>query len=126
MPAPLIVAGVAAGSTWIASSVLNAMNLKDDNAQASVYTFKGKDGKQTEIPAAAVAAGAGLLTLLVTPAGLIGAMGAGLMVGGLSAMTTTAQVRGAAEAAAKQLEVGGGDTPDWLFDLARPYMTSER
>lgn len=118
MPAPMIVAAVAAGSTWAASSVLNMLNFADNNASASVWTFEGKDGKKTEVPAAAVAAGVGLLTLLVAPAGLIGAMGAGLAAGGLTAWTTSKQALGAAEAATKQLD-NGEDVPQWLLQIAQ-------
>ena len=122
MPAPFMVAALAAGATWLTSSVLGKLDFSSDDLSHSFEVGKKADGTPREIPTAAVVGGAGLLSVMFAPAWL-GAVGMGAMFGALSSWGTSKMIMQEVESAQKLLVTGGdavAEMPNWLEDLAVP------
>lgn len=112
MPAPFMVAALAAGATYLTQAVIQKYDFKSDDLMAS-FEVMGKD-----VPVAGVVAAGGLVALM-GPAWL-GAVGMGAMFGAAGAWTTSTTLKGEIEAAQKFL--GSADKaqiPDWLEAMAQ-------
>lgn len=120
MPAPFVIAAIAASATWLTSSVLGKLNFSSDDLSHGFEFGKDKEGNPREIPTAAVVGGVGLLSVVFAPAWL-GAIGMGAMFGALSSWGTSSMIKQEVESAKKLLSSGKDqEMPDWLEQLASP------
>lgn len=113
MPAPFMVAALAAGATFLTQNVISKYDFKSEDLKSS---FKVGE---TEVPVAGVVGAAGLLALF-GPAWL-GALGMGAMFGAAGSWTTSSMVKSEIEAAQKFIASGTKEEiPDWLEAMVTP------